>query len=198
MKCFICSMFLLILIDFNIYGQVIVLNRIDFDRVTFSDSDDLSEKAYYKTIALIINDYINKYYKKDRLKVILYIYNTQYQVKVDNDTQSLINQLLDGDRNLDYGIFIRLPDSCLSVYKMLNLIDLGFSQKDSILSCLIRYARTDKYFPHYDCYLSKEFVEKNLDLEMDAHKMRFLRKMKKKYSLSELDCLSKENYMQVN
>mgnify|MGYP007066367448 FL=1 len=186
------------MINFNIYGQVKVLNRIVFDRVTFSDSDDLNEKTYYRTISLIINDYINKYHRKDRLKVIIYIYNTQYQLKVDNDTESLINQLLDGDRNLDYGIFIRLPDSCLSVYKMLNLIDLGFSQKDSILSCLKRYARTDKYFPHYDCYLSEEFVEKNLDIEMDAHKMRFLRKMKKKYSLSELDCLSKENYMLEN
>lgn len=198
MKCFICSLFLLILIDFSSYGQVIVLNRINFERVNFSDSEDLNEKRYYQTIAYVVNDYVKKFRRKDKLKVIINIWDTPYEVLIDNDIKTLINQLQDGDKNLDYSIFIRLPDSCLSVYKMLNLIDLGFSQKDSILSCLKRYARNDKWFPHYDCYLSKEFIEENLDLEMDVHKMRFLRKMKRKYSLSDLNCLSKESYIQVN
>jgi hypothetical protein len=187
---------LLLGVNLDISSQVISLRRLNYERVNFSNSEDTIEKRYYQTIAFIINDYVKIYYGKDKLNVIVNIWNTPYDVRIQDKTQSLISQLVNETKELDYGIFANLPDSCLSLYKTINLIDLGFSSEDSTLNCLKRYVINPKGFYSSDCFPSDELIESAINKELDANKIRYLKRMKRKYALEDINCIDIESFRQ--
>ena len=194
MKHLILNILILLLINLYSYSQVEELDRIVYERVTFSNSEVANEKEYLQTVAYIANDYVKKYHKKDKLGLIVVIYDTPYDVTIDNVNKSLVSQLVNNYKKLDYGVYIRLPDSCLSLQKMFNLIDLGFSTKDSTVNCLQRYVRRTTWFPKIECYPSKDKIDSILDIKMSNSKKRFISRMMRKYCLKNTHCINKSGF----
>lgn len=194
MKFLFVSLLLIVIFNLQISCQV-VLNRRNFERVNFSNSEDSSERKYYETIAFVINDYVKKFHKHEKLRIIITMYKTPYEVILDNELKTLINQLQSEDKKLDYGLFVRLPDSCLSMSRMFNLIDLGFDSKDSMLSCLKkRYITTTKWFPQEECYPSQETIDNFINMNLPDNQNRFLKKMMRKYNIKNANCIKKSSF----
>lgn len=192
MKYFIHTLFLLVIINNNSYSQVIVLSSRNFERVIFPNSDDLVEKLYFQNIAYAVNDYVQKFYKKENTKIIIRIYNTPYQVRIDDEHNGLVSQLISSQKVLDYGLLISLPDTGICISKIFNLIDLGFETKDSSLNCLKEYIISKKVIPD-DCFASRDKIDNALETELTTIKKRFLRRIMRKYSNGE-NCISLTEY----
>lgn len=193
MKTHFYIVFYALFFNFKVYSQTVELSPINFERVNYSNSIEESEKKFNQTIAYVINDYVNKYYKNNYNVKIVNIGNS-YDVRIDNEMGSLLYQLQNRSRNVNYWLYITLPDSMLSLVKILNIIDLGYSTSDSMINCLNRYINAQKWFPHWDCYLSAELIENKSEGALEAKKYRFLKRMKRKYRLDNIECISKDKF----
>jgi len=194
MKCLICSVYLLMIFNLMSYCQVSVLSSRNFERVIFPNSEDSIERKYFQNIAFITNDYVKKFHKNVKLDIIIKIYNTPYEVRIDDQARGLIAQLINKQKSLNYGLVISLPDSGICISRVFNLIDLGLATKDSSFSCLQKYVSTTNWFSKDECYPSREVIDQSLDMKLADKKIRFLKRMMRKYSLEDTDCINKHSF----
>lgn len=190
---FFCFLFLIYSLPFVVNAQVVTLNdRIIDERVYVMSFFEKEKHEFYYKVAEFANAYSKKFHGNNICPIYIGVIGDKdyYYVGVDNYGKKYTTELIFSNvRESKIGIYLTLPDTCIELEQLANLLDLGFQNYCMLKRCKFLRLEEMKVHPHdyideNKCELSDVLIKSALNCELDVRKVRFIRRFKSKYRVA--------------
>ncbi len=180
---------LLFCFPFVARAQVVVLNeRIIDDRIHVMSFWEKEKNEFYYKVAQFASSYSKKFYRNNNCPIYIRVidFKDYYYVGVDNDRKNYTTELIFSIvRESKVGIYLTLPDTCIELEQVANLLDIGFQNYCMLKDCkALRLEQMkvnpQKYIDENQCELPKLLIKSSLNCLLNKKKLRFVHRFKSK------------------
>jgi hypothetical protein len=182
--CFLCLIYCL---PFVVNAQVVTLNdRIIDKRVYVMSFFEKEKHEFYYKVAEFANSYSKKFHGNNICPIYIRVigYKDYYYVGVDNYGKKYTTELIFSNViESKIGIYLTLPDTCIELEQLANLLDLGFQNYCMLKECKSfrleqMIVNPHDYIDERKCELSDLLIKSALNCELSEKKMRFVKRFK--------------------